>query len=91
MIASIVFIIIINLQCKFDVTNKRIDELKNINIFLNQKFNNLCEFEKKLTKDDKSFLKNLKSNVILMNDFINNDNVKLSTFFKRFVLDLMFD
>ena len=91
MIASIIFIIIINLQCKFDVTNKRIDELKNINIFLNQKFNNLCEFEKKLTKDDKSFLKNLKSNVILMNDFMNNDNVKLSTFFKRFVLDLMFD
>ena len=34
-IISIVFIIIINLQCEFDVINKCIDELKNINMFLN--------------------------------------------------------
>ena len=42
-------------------------------------------------KNDKSFSKDLKSNVILINDFINDDNVKLSTLFKRFALDLMFD
>ena len=60
-------------------------------MLLNQKFNNLCEFEKKLTKNNKSFSKNLKSNVILINDFINNNNVKLSTFFERFALDLIFN
>ena len=91
MIISIVFIIIINLQRKFDAINKRIDELKNINMFLNQKFNNLYKFEKELTKNDKFFLKNLKSNVTLANNLINNDNVKLSIFFKRFILDLIFD
>ena len=60
-------------------------------MFLNQKLNNLYEFEKKLTKNDKSFSKNLKSNVILTNDFINDDNVKLSTLFERFIFDLIFD
>ena len=60
-------------------------------MFLNQKFNNLYKFEKKLTKNDKSFLKGLKSNVILINNFINNDNVKSSTLFKKSALDLIFD
>ena len=60
-------------------------------MFLNQKLNNLREFKKELTKNDKSFLKNLKSNIILINDFINDNNVKLSTFFKKSALDLMFD
>ena len=60
-------------------------------MLLNQKFNNLCEFEKKLMKDDKSFSKNLKSNVVLINDFINNDDVESSIFFKKFALDLIFD
>ena len=60
-------------------------------MFLNQKFNNLYKFEKKLTKDDKSFSKNLKLNIILTNNFINDDNVKLSTFFERFVFNLIFD
>ena len=60
-------------------------------MFLNQKLNNLYKFEKKLTKNDKFFLKDLKSNIDLTNDFINDDDVKLSTFFKRFVFDLMFD
>ena len=60
-------------------------------MFLNQKLNNLREFEKKLTKNDKIFLKNLKSNIISMNDFINDDNVELSTLFKKSALDLIFN
>ena len=60
-------------------------------MFLNQKLNNLYKFEKKLTKDDKSSLKNLKSNIISMNDFINDDDVKLSIFFKRSAFDLIFN
>ena len=60
-------------------------------MFLNQKLNNLYEFEKKLTKNDKSSSKDLKSNVILTNNFINNDNVKLSIFSERFAFNLMFD
>ena len=60
-------------------------------MLLNQKFNNLYEFEKKLTKNDKSFSKNLKSNVVSINDFINNNNVKLSTLFEKFVFDLIFN
>ena len=35
--------------------------------------------------------KNLKSNIILANDFINNDNVTLLTLFKKFIFDLIFD
>ena len=73
------------------MTNERINELKNINMLLNQKFNNLYEFEKELTKDDKFFSKGLKSNVISTNDFINDDNVESSTPFERFALDLIFD
>ena len=60
-------------------------------MFLNQKFNNLCEFKEKLMKNDRFFLKNLKSNVVLANDFINDDNVELSIFFEKSVFDLMFD
>ena len=60
-------------------------------MFLNQKFNNLCEFEKKLTKNNNFFSKNLKLNVILTNNFMNNDNVKSSIFLKKFILDLIFD
>ena len=60
-------------------------------MLLNQKLNNLYKFEKKLTKNDKSFSKSLKSNVALINNFINDDNVKLSIFFKKFVFDLMFN
>ena len=60
-------------------------------MFLNQEFNNLCKFEKKLTKNDKFFSKNLKSNVVLANDFMNDDNVESSTFFERFIFDLMFN
>ena len=41
--------------------------------------------------NDKSFSKNLKSNIVLINDFINNDNVTLLIFFKKFVFDLMFN
>ena len=62
-----------------------------MNTLLKQKFNNLCEFEKKLTKDNKSFLKDLKSNIILANNFINDDNVTLSIFFKKFAFNLIFD
>ena len=60
-------------------------------MLLNQKLNNLYKFEKKLTKNDKSFSKSLKLNVALINNFINDDNVKLSIFFKKFVFDLMFN
>ena len=42
-------------------------------------------------KNNKFFLKSLKSNVVLMNNFINNDNVELSIFFKKFVFNLIFD
>ena len=42
-------------------------------------------------KNDKFFLKNLKSNVVLTNDFINNNNVILSTLFKKSALDLIFN
>ena len=42
-------------------------------------------------KNDKSFSKNLKSNIILMNNFINDDNVKSLTSFKKFALDLIFN
>ena len=60
-------------------------------MLLNQKFNNLYKFEKKLMKNDKSSSKNLKSNIISTNNFINNDNVKLLILFKKFVFDLIFD
>ena len=42
-------------------------------------------------ENNKSFSKNLKSNVVLINDFINDNNVKLSIFFKKFALDLIFN
>ena len=42
-------------------------------------------------KNDKFFLKNLKSNVISANDFINDDDVELSILFKKSALDLMFN
>ena len=34
-------------------------------------------------KNDKSFSKNLKSNITLTNDFINNNNIILSIFFLK--------
>ena len=52
-------------------------------MLLKYKFNNLYKFEKKLINNDKFFFKNLKSNIILMNNFVNNDNITLSTFFKK--------
>ena len=42
-------------------------------------------------KNNFFFLKDLKSNITLMNDFINDNNVTLSTFFKKFIFDLMFN
>ena len=41
--------------------------------------------------NNRFFSKNLKSNVVLINDFINNNNIILSIFFEKFVFDLMFD
>ena len=62
-----------------------------MNTLLKQKFNNLCEFEKKLINSNKSFSKNLKSNIILTNNFINDNNVTLSTLFKKFDFNLIID
>ena len=42
-------------------------------------------------KNNKFSLKSLKSNVILTNNFINDDNVKLSIFFEKFIFDLIFN
>ena len=41
--------------------------------------------------NDEFFFKSFKSKIVSTNNFIKNNNVKLSTFFEKFVFDLMFN
>ena len=41
--------------------------------------------------NNKFSLKYLKLNIILVNNFINNNNITLLIFFKKFIFDLIFD
>ena len=62
-----------------------------MNKLLNQKLNNLREFEKKLINNDESSFESFESKIISTNNLIKNDNVESLIFFKKSVFDLMSD